>query len=209
MEQEAAHRAEHRHRNDCGKQVSLEQGDHRQAGGGKRGDAARETVPAVDQVHRVDHADDPEHGDRDGGEAELQAAEQGQGDGIDAHPPGRDDGGGDDLQEQLGTGAQRHEVVEQADREDHRHAGGRGQQRRERFRQGDVQERHRGCSGAGPQGDGEENRESADARDQPGVQLPGIGDVVPLEVVGETRDQGRQHAVGGARYDNRRHHGND
>ena len=109
------------------------------------------------------------------------------------------------LQQQLDARAQRHEVVEQTDREEQRRAGC-GQQRRRHLRPEERQRRQRGRPGARPQDDRQEDRQSADARNEAGVQFSRIGEIVPPVAVGDPLYQRGQHAADDTRDDHRDRH---
>ena len=85
-------------------------------------DAGSEAVDAVDEVDHVDHGDDPEHGQRVGEPAELEAADEGQGEVVDPDAAEDRDQRRADLAEQLRQGRQAADVVEHPDRGDRRGA---------------------------------------------------------------------------------------
>jgi hypothetical protein len=66
-----------------------------------RGDAARQAVQAVDEVHGVHRADQEEEGEGEGQVAERERCAEGIRDRLDAQPTGPDQGGGDDLRGEL------------------------------------------------------------------------------------------------------------
>ena len=148
-QQEPEQRPEQRHGQDRGEHVTLEQGDDRHSRRGEGRDTAGEPIHPVDHVHGVGHAHDPQHGERHRRDPELEAAEQGQRDRPDLDAAHGDDERGDDLQQELGAGAQRREVVVQTDGKDQHHAAGRGQQRCHRQRQRGAEHRQQQQPGGG------------------------------------------------------------
>ena len=70
VEQEPDDRARQRRREQHHQRVAALERDQERRDDGDQRDAARQPVEAVDQVHRVDDADDPEHREREAGPAE-------------------------------------------------------------------------------------------------------------------------------------------
>ena len=92
--------------------------DSRQGDRGDRADPGREPVDPVDEVDDVDDGDDPQHGQRIGKPAELEAAEEGQGE-IGDPDPGEDrDQRRGGLARQLRQRRQAAYVVDDANRGD-------------------------------------------------------------------------------------------
>jgi hypothetical protein len=92
------------------------QADEPQGNGGDEGDPRGQAVQAVDEVHAVDHPDDPEKGEGDShGVAEDDDPAQGVLEGLDADPEGHGPAGNDELAEELPAGPQLQGIIQQAE----------------------------------------------------------------------------------------------
>ena len=94
------------------------EGDHGEGDRGDHADAGGEPVHPVDEVDDVDHGDDPDHGQRVGDPAQLETADEGQGEDVGADPARDRDRRGADLAQQLRQRRQAAHVVDHPDRRD-------------------------------------------------------------------------------------------
>ena len=123
---------------------------------GDRDDSGRKGIHPVDQVDEVGEGRDPEDGQRVGGPAEVEVADERQPDVLPGHPEGGDrDQRRDDDPDHLHRGIDSFDVVDQPERGDHQ----RPEQDPEvaAFRLDEDRHRH---------DDADHDRETADARDR-------------------------------------------
>ena len=161
-----------------------------EARSGDRGDADGEPVQAVDQVHRVDDGDRPEHGDH-GGEVtgEREHADTGQPEVEDLHAAEDEHAGGEQLACELGRRAHAADVVDHADDDqDGRRTqdpGGFGGFPEQLAEVGQHPRDRERCDERG------EHRQTAHPRSWLAVHLPVVGDIDGADARGQRANERR------------------
>jgi hypothetical protein len=155
------------------------------------GDRSRESVDAVDEVHRVAQAHEPQHGERPRGPAEPQLGQPRKRQHIDHVPAERHEDAGRQLQEELQRCGEVAEVVDETRGEDEQEACLHEQEfglEGEDFAAAIQQGEHR----QGEQGDQERHvhPRAAETGQRARVDLPAVRQVVPAVAVCDADDEG-------------------
>src|SRR5207253_4783638 len=158
---------------DCGKRqrnIVLQQSGYQRRYGGEQADSSGQTIDAVDQVHGIGAADQPQHGKR-----KVQPNRDGvTGDCIDVHASPVCEERSTDLAEELLPGLQANQVIDEADEKNQ--GGGRRHSKDDWQRAGN--DRAAGESGEQQYGEAQDisqdDGDTADARNGMRVKLPGF-----------------------------------